>query len=47
MGMGDPIELWVLFNELEKAGAPYDGISTSIMIAGVVNKSAPTSRSKR
>ena len=22
LGMGDPIELWVLFNELEKAGAP-------------------------
>ena len=38
MGMGDPLELWVLFNELEKAGAPYDGISTSIMVAGVVQQ---------
>jgi 3-oxocholest-4-en-26-oyl-CoA dehydrogenase alpha subunit len=38
MGMGDPLELWVLFNELEKSGAPYDGISTSIMVAGVVQQ---------
>ena len=38
MGMGDPLELWVLFNELEKAGAPYDGMSTSVMVAGVVQQ---------
>jgi len=38
MGMGDPLELWILFNELEKSGAPYDGISTSIMVAGVVQQ---------
>ena len=38
MGMGDPLELWILFNELEKAGAPYDGMSTSIMVAGVVQQ---------
>jgi alkylation response protein AidB-like acyl-CoA dehydrogenase len=37
LGKGDPIELWVLFNELEKAQAPYDSISVAIMIAGVVN----------
>jgi alkylation response protein AidB-like acyl-CoA dehydrogenase len=37
LGRGDPIELWVLFNELEKAGAPYDGISVAVMVAGVVN----------
>jgi 3-oxocholest-4-en-26-oyl-CoA dehydrogenase alpha subunit len=37
LGKGDPVELWVLFNELEKSGAPYDGISVAIMIAGVVN----------
>ena len=37
LGKGDPIELWVLFNELEKAGAPYDGISVAVMVAGVVN----------
>jgi 3-oxocholest-4-en-26-oyl-CoA dehydrogenase alpha subunit len=37
LGKGDPIELFVLFNELEKAGAPYDGISVAVMIAGVVN----------
>ena len=36
LGKGDPIELWLLFNELEKAGAPYDGISITMMIAGVV-----------
>ena len=37
LGKGDPIELWVLFNELEKAGAPYDGPAVALMIAGVVN----------
>jgi alkylation response protein AidB-like acyl-CoA dehydrogenase len=36
LGRGDPIELWVLFNELEKAGAPYDGLANAVMIAGVV-----------
>ena len=37
LGTGDPIELWLLFNELEKAGAPYDGISVALMIAGVIH----------
>jgi 3-oxocholest-4-en-26-oyl-CoA dehydrogenase alpha subunit len=37
LGKGDPIELWVLFNELEKSQAPYDSISVSLMIAGVIN----------
>jgi 3-oxocholest-4-en-26-oyl-CoA dehydrogenase alpha subunit len=37
LGKGDPIELWVLFNELEKAGVPYDALAVSLMIAGVVN----------
>ena len=37
LGKGDPIELWVLFNELEKAGAPIDGLAVALMIAGVVN----------
>jgi alkylation response protein AidB-like acyl-CoA dehydrogenase len=37
LGKGDPIELWVLFNTLEKAGAPYDGLAVALMIAGVVN----------
>ena len=37
LGKGDPLELWVLFNELEKAQVPYDSISVAIMIAGVVN----------
>ena len=37
LGKGDPIELWVLFHELEKSQAPYDSISVAIMIAGVVN----------
>jgi 3-oxocholest-4-en-26-oyl-CoA dehydrogenase alpha subunit len=36
MGKGDPVELWVLFNELEKAGAPIDGLAVALMIAGVV-----------
>jgi alkylation response protein AidB-like acyl-CoA dehydrogenase len=37
LGKGDPIELWILFNELEKSGAPYDGLAINLMIAGVVN----------
>jgi len=37
LGVGDPIELWVLFNELEKAGAPYDALAIAVMIAGVVS----------
>lgn len=38
LGKGDPIELWVFFNELEKAGVPYDALAVSVMIAGVVNR---------
>ncbi|MCU1484432.1 MAG: hypothetical protein JWN67_1178 [Actinomycetia bacterium] len=38
MGTGDPIELWVLFNELEKAQVPFDALAVSVMIAGVVNR---------
>ena len=37
LGAGDPIELWVLFNELEKAGAPLDALAMAVMIAGVVH----------
>ena len=37
LGKGDPVELFTLFNELEIAGVPYDGISVSVMIAGVVH----------
>jgi 3-oxocholest-4-en-26-oyl-CoA dehydrogenase alpha subunit len=37
LGAGDPIELWVLFNELEKAGAPIDALAVAVMIAGVVH----------
>ena len=28
LGKGDPIELWMLFHELEKAGAPLDGLGS-------------------
>ena len=37
LGAGDPIELWVLFNELEKAGAPLDALAVAVMISGVIN----------
>ncbi len=37
LGDGDPIELWVLFNELEKAGAPYDPLAITVLVAAVVN----------
>lgn len=38
LGVGDPIELYLMFNELEKAGAPFDGLAVALMIAAVVNK---------
>lgn len=37
MGKGDPLSLWVFFNELEHAQAPYDGISVALLVAAVVN----------
>ena len=36
-GDRDPIELYILFNELEKAGAPYDGLAVTMLVAGVIN----------
>ena len=36
-GNRDPVELYVLFNELEKAGAPYDGLAVAMLVAGVVH----------
>src|SRR5437879_8633729 len=29
LGAGDPIELWLLYNELEKAGVPTDALATT------------------
>ncbi len=37
LGRGDPIELWILFNELDKSGVGYDGISVALLAAGVIN----------
>ncbi len=36
-GNRDPVELYILFNELEKAGAPYDGLAVTMLVAGVVH----------
>ena len=36
-GDRDPVELYLLFNELEKAGAPYDGLAVTMLAAGVIN----------
>ena len=37
LGRGDdPIEMWVLFNEFEKAQVPHDALAISLMIAGVL-----------
>ncbi len=33
----DPIDLYLLFNELEKAGAPYDGVATTAMVAATIS----------
>jgi alkylation response protein AidB-like acyl-CoA dehydrogenase len=38
LGKGDPVELWMLFNEMEKAAVPHDAISIAVMIAGVVHR---------
>jgi 3-oxocholest-4-en-26-oyl-CoA dehydrogenase alpha subunit len=37
LGDRDPVELYLLFNELEKAGAPYDGFAVTMLVAGVIN----------
>jgi hypothetical protein len=38
LGAGDPIELWVLFNEMEKAGAPLDALAMAVMpVLGACN----------
>jgi alkylation response protein AidB-like acyl-CoA dehydrogenase len=37
LGEKDPIELFTFFNELEKAGAPFDGLAVTMLVAGVVN----------
>jgi len=36
IGAGDPLELWIITNELEKASAPYDASSMVIALASVV-----------
>ena len=36
-GNRDPVELYILFNELEKVGAPYDGLAVTMLVAGVVH----------
>lgn len=38
LGKGDPIELWILFNELEKAAVPYDALSVMLIVAAMVNR---------
>lgn len=47
LGTGDPVEMYVMFNELEKAGAPYDGIAVALMIAAVVNKLGTDEQKRR
>lgn len=36
LGEGDPVELFILFNELEKAGAPADGLALNVLVGGVI-----------
>src|SRR5262249_36859478 len=38
LGKGDPVELWVFFHELDKAGVPVDALTLSLMVAGIVNR---------
>jgi alkylation response protein AidB-like acyl-CoA dehydrogenase len=37
LGERDPIELYLLFHELETQGAPFDGLVMNMMISGVIN----------
>ena len=39
-GSRDPEELAALFAELERAGAPYDGLSNVVMVASVLAHTA-------
>jgi len=34
----DPVELAIFFSELEKAGAPIDGLATTMIVAGVIQQ---------
>jgi alkylation response protein AidB-like acyl-CoA dehydrogenase len=34
----DPVELAIFFSELEKAGAPVDGLATTMIVAGVLQQ---------
>lgn len=47
LGKGDPIELWILFNELEKATVPYDALSVMLIVAAMVNRLADDSLKHR
>ena len=38
LGKGDPIELWILFNELEKASVPYDALSVILIVSAMVTR---------
>jgi hypothetical protein len=46
MGMGDPLELWVLFNELEKAALRTTAYRRRSWSRASCNKSAPTRKSR-
>lgn len=37
LGKRDPVELYLLFHEMETQGAPFDGLVINMMIAGVIN----------
>jgi alkylation response protein AidB-like acyl-CoA dehydrogenase len=47
IGKGDPIELWVLFNEMEKAAAPSDALSVIIIFAGIINRVGTSAQRER
>jgi len=37
LGERDPVELYLLFHEIETQGGPIDGLVFNMMIAGVIN----------
>ena len=36
IGSGDPVEMWMLSSEADRAGAPFDGTAMALVVAGML-----------
>ncbi len=43
----DPIAMWMLSSEAEKAGAPFDSVGMALVIAGVLNAAGSEAQNRR